>query len=120
MSTRSLRLTSRHYLPQHILVLSAKSKLNKFNRCTRKFELTLNDRTKGIRSGLILVARESYLERETRFGFNFGRTVFQSEDLSPYVTDTNSEEEGIEDAEQDSRVNLFLAGENGARDYSNP
>ncbi|GJT13148.1 hypothetical protein Tco_0860190, partial [Tanacetum coccineum] len=47
--------------------------------------------------------------------------TFNVVDLSPYVTDTdNSEEEKSEDVEQDSRANLFLAGENGARDYSNP
>ncbi|GKD34949.1 hypothetical protein Tco_1250458, partial [Tanacetum coccineum] len=46
--------------------------------------------------------------------------TFNVADLSPYVTDTdNSEEERSEDAEQDSRANLFLAGENGARDYNN-
>ncbi|GKE27269.1 hypothetical protein Tco_1442653 [Tanacetum coccineum] len=46
--------------------------------------------------------------------------TFSVADLSPYVTHTDSEEEGIEDAEQDSRANLFLVGENGTRDYSDP
>ena len=41
--------------------------------------------------------------------------TFNVVDLSPYVTDTeDNEAEEVEDVEQDSRANLFLAGEYGA------
>ncbi|GJQ90702.1 hypothetical protein Tco_0001841 [Tanacetum coccineum] len=45
--------------------------------------------------------------------------TFNVADLSPYVTDTedneeDNEAEDVKDVEQDSRANLFLAGEYGA------